>query len=107
MTGSARSISNFNIYEIISKCEDLCENFGGHKYAAGITIKKENYESFKNRFELLVSGNINNELLKNKIDIDLNLDLNGLDDKFYRIVKQFSPFGPGNPEPIFVVMILN
>ena len=101
MTGSARSISNFNIYEIISKCEDLCENFGGHKYAAGITIKKENYESFKNRFELLVSGNIDKELLKNKIDIDLNLDLNCLDDKFYRIVKQFSPFGPGNPEPIF------
>ena len=101
MTGSARSISNFNIYEIISKCEDLCENFGGHKYAAGITIKKENYESFKNRFELLVSGNIDPELLKNKINIDLNLDLNCLDDKFYRIVKQFSPFGPGNPEPIF------
>ena len=101
MTGSARSISNFNIYEIISKCEDLCENFGGHKYAAGITIKNENYESFKNRFELLVSGNIDKELLKNKIDIDLNLDLNYLDDKFYRIVKQFSPFGPGNPEPIF------
>ena len=101
MTGSARSITNFNIYEIISKCEDLCENFGGHKYAAGITIKKENYESFKNRFELLVSGNIDPELLKSKINIDLNLDLNCLDDKFYRIVKQFSPFGPGNPEPIF------
>ena len=101
LTGSARSIKGFNIYDAILSCEDLCEKFGGHKYAAGLTIKKENYELFKKRFELEVAKKLTNDIIKPRIDIDLNLDLNKLDDKFYRILKQFSPFGPGNSNPVF------
>jgi len=101
LTGSARSIKGFNIYDAILSCEDLCEKFGGHKYAAGLTIKKENYELFKKRFDLEVATKLTNDIIKPRIDIDLNLDLNKLDDKFYRILKQFSPFGTGNSNPVF------
>jgi len=101
LTGSARSIKGFNIYDAILSCEDLCEKFGGHKYAAGLTIKKENYESFKKRFELEVASRLTNDIIKPIIEIDVNLDLNNLDNKFYRILKQFSPFGPGNSNPVF------
>ena len=101
LTGSARSIKGFNIYDAILSCEDLCEKFGGHKYAAGLTIKKENYESFKKRFELEVAARLTNDIIKPIIEIDVNLDLNNLDNKFYRILKQFSPFGPGNSNPVF------
>ena len=101
LTGSARSIKGFDIYDAILSCEDLCEKFGGHKYAAGLTIKKENYESFKKRFELEVAARLTNDIIKPIIEIDVNLDLNNLDNKFYRILKQFSPFGPGNSNPVF------
>ena len=101
LTGSARSIKGFNIYDAILSCEDLCEKFGGHKYAAGLTIKKENYELFKKRFELEVATRLTNDIIKPIIEIDANLDLNNLDNKFYRILKQFSPFGPGNSNPVF------
>ena len=101
LTGSARSIKGLNIYDAILSCEDLCEKFGGHKYAAGLTIKKENYELFKKRFDLEVATKLTNDIIKPRIDIDLNLDLNKLDDKFYRILKQFSPFGTGNSNPVF------
>ena len=101
LTGSARSIKGFNIYDAILSCEDLCEKFGGHKYAAGLTIKKENYELFKKRFELEVATKLTNDIIKPIIEVDANLDLNKLDDKFYRILKQFAPFGPGNSNPVF------
>jgi len=101
LTGSARSIKGFNIYNAILSCQDLCEKFGGHKYAAGLTIKKENYELFKKRFELEVAAKLTNDIIKPIIEVDANLDLNKLDDKFYRILKQFSPFGPGNSNPVF------
>ena len=101
LTGSARSIKGFNIYDAILSCEDLCEKFGGHKYAAGLTIKKENYELFKKRFELEVATKLTNDIIKPMIEIDINLDLHNLDNKFYRILKQFAPFGPGNSNPVF------
>ena len=101
LTGSARSIKGFNIYDAILSCEDLCEKFGGHKYAAGLTIKKENYDLFKKRFELEVASKLTNDIIKPMIEIDINLDLHNLDNKFYRILKQFAPFGPGNSNPVF------
>ena len=101
LTGSARSIKGFNIYDAILSCEDLCEKFGGHKYAAGLTIKKENYDLFKKRFELEVAARLTNDIIKPMIEIDINLDLHNLDNKFYRILKQFAPFGPGNSNPVF------
>jgi len=101
LTGSARSIKGFNIYDAILSCEDLCEKFGGHKYAAGLTIKKENYELFKKRFESEVKAKLTAETMQQKIEIDIVLDLNKLDNKFYRILKQFSPHGPGNSYPVF------
>ena len=107
LTGSARSVKGFNIYDAIDKCKDLCERFGGHKYAAGLTVKKENYESFKSCFLSIVSKKITEDQMIQKIDIDLQFDLNKLDNKFYRILKQFSPFGPGNPKPVFKTHNLN
>ena len=107
LTGSARSVKDFNIYDAIDKCKDLCERFGGHKYAAGLTVKKENYASFKSRFLSIVSKQITEDQMIQKIDIDLQFDLNKLDNKFYRILKQFSPFGPGNPKPVFKTHNLN
>ena len=94
LTGSARSVRGFNIYEAIKECEDLCEKFGGHMYAAGLTIKSENFELFKIKFENIVRKKIHPEQKINVIDVDLEIDLNSIDGRFYRILKQFEPFGP-------------
>lgn len=102
LTGSARSVKGFDIYEAINKCSNLCEKFGGHRYAAGLTIKKENLNQFIEKFEQIVSSSIKPEQLINSIDIDLEIDLEEIDAKFYRILKQFSPFGPGNKNPILL-----
>jgi single-stranded-DNA-specific exonuclease len=102
LTGSARSVKGFDIYEAINKCSNLCEKFGGHKYAAGLTIKKENLNQFVEKFEEIVSSSIKPEQLINCIDIDLEIDLEEIDAKFYRILKQFSPFGPGNKNPLLL-----
>ena len=101
MTGSARSVKDFNIYQIIERCKDLCEKFGGHKYAAGLTLRKANFEEFKNRFNLLVKNKIKNKEFNSEISVDLDFDLANLNNKFFRILKQFSPFGPGNQNPVF------
>ncbi|MBA3900353.1 MAG: single-stranded-DNA-specific exonuclease RecJ [Bacteroidetes bacterium] len=101
-TGSARSVQDFDVYHAIEQCSELLEQFGGHKYAAGLTIKKENIEAFSNKFEKIVSGLITEEMLIKPIDIDLEVDFAELTDKFYRIMKQMSPFGPGNMNPVFV-----
>ena len=107
LTGSARSVKGFNIYEAIKECEDLCEKFGGHMYAAGLTIKSENFDLFKIKFENIVRKKIQPEQQINVIDIDLEIDLDSIDGRFYRILKQFEPFGPDNLNPIFSTENLN
>ena len=102
LTGSARSVHDFDLYEAISKCAYLCEKFGGHKYAAGLSIKKENLSEFIIAFEKAVSESITEDQLSPKIDVDMEIDIDAVDDKLFRIIKQFSPFGPQNLSPIFV-----
>ena len=102
LTGSARSVHDFDLYEAISKCSHLCEKFGGHKYAAGLSIKRENLQEFINAFEIAVSETITDDQLSPKIEIDMEIDINNVDDKLFRIIKQFSPFGPQNLSPFFV-----
>lgn len=101
-TGSARSVKDFDVYNAIEACAELLEQFGGHKYAAGLTLKIENVPAFKQKFERIVSETISEEMLTPEIEIDAILDLNELDSKFYRVIKQFAPFGPGNMNPVFL-----
>ena len=101
-TGSARSVEGFDLYKAIDSCSDLLENFGGHMYAAGLTLKIENIPAFKKRFEQYVTENITDEQLIPQIEVDEEIDLSSINDKFFRILKQFRPFGPGNLRPIFV-----
>jgi single-stranded-DNA-specific exonuclease len=100
-TGSARSVNGFDLYEAINDCSDLLESFGGHMYAAGLTLKPENVQTFKDRFEKVVSERITPDQLVPQIEIDAELNFTDIDDKFFRILKQFAPFGPGNMNPIF------
>lgn len=102
LTGSARSVRGFNIYEAISNCSQYCEKFGGHKYAAGLTVKKENIIMFINVFENEVASKITDDQLTPKVLIDLEIDINQIDNKLFRIIKQFSPFGPLNLNPVFL-----
>ncbi len=99
--GSGRSVRGFDLYEAISKCSYLCENFGGHKYAAGVTIRKKNLIKFAVEFEKTVSSKIKKEQLIPKIDIDMQIEIQDINDKLFRIIKQFEPFGPKNPKPVF------
>lgn len=101
-TGSARSVPGFDLYQAVEACSDLLENFGGHMYAAGLTMKVENVPEFIERFDRFVSERIKPEMLVPQIDIDAKLNFGDIDDKFYRILKQFQPFGPGNMSPVFV-----
>jgi single-stranded-DNA-specific exonuclease len=100
--GSARSVIGFDLYEALSECSDLLEQFGGHKYAAGMTMKTENIPAFQQRFEEVVSRTITDEQLIQSINIDAEIALNHIDAKFFRILKQFEPFGPQNMAPIFL-----
>ncbi len=102
LTGSARSVHNFDLYHAISKCSHLCEEFGGHKYAAGLSIKKENLDQFIKQFEQVVSNSIAKEQLQPKVDIEMEIAIDDINPKLYRIIKQFAPFGPLNPSPQFV-----
>lgn len=101
-TGSARSVKDFDVYNAIEACSDLLEQFGGHKYAAGLTLKLENVSAFQQRFEEVVCSTIEDHLLVPEIEIDAELDLTAITPKFYRILKQFEPFGPENMAPIFI-----
>lgn len=101
-TGSARSVVGFDVYEAIAECADLLEQYGGHKYAAGLTLKLDNLPIFKQRFEEVVSKTIQEHHLTPQIDIDEEIDLDMINNKFYGILKQMAPFGPGNMSPIFV-----
>ena len=102
LTGSARSVKGFDLYEALLKCEHLLEKFGGHKYAAGLTVKKQNLDSFILEFEKVVSSSITEEQQIAEIEVDLEIDINDITPKLYRIIKQFAPFGPKNRKPIFV-----
>ena len=102
VTGSARSVSGFDLYASIESCADLLENFGGHVYAAGLTMKEDNLEEFCKRMNKFVSGNITREELTPVVEIDAQLDFSQITPKFTRILKQFQPFGPGNSNPVFL-----
>ncbi|MBA3664238.1 MAG: single-stranded-DNA-specific exonuclease RecJ [Bacteroidetes bacterium] len=100
-TGSARSVKEYDVYSAIEKCSDLLEQFGGHKFAAGLTLKKENVEAFKIKFEDIVSSTITKDQLIPKIEIDLVIDFHEITEKLVRILKQFAPHGPENMMPLF------
>jgi single-stranded-DNA-specific exonuclease len=102
LTGSARSVKGFDLYKALLQCEKYLEKFGGHMYAAGLTLKKENLEDFIDAFERAVSNTILDEQLIPEVSIDMELDLHEIDDKLFRIIQQFSPFGPQNRTPIFI-----
>jgi len=101
-SGSARSVPGFDIYKAIDSCRDLLENFGGHMYAAGLSLKEENIPQFTERFEKFVFENILEEQTYPQIEVDALLSFSDITPKFFRVLKQFGPFGPGNMKPVFV-----
>lgn len=101
-SGSARSVHGFNVHSAIESCSDLLEQFGGHMYAAGLTMPVENVQAFKERFEQVVSSTITEEQKIPQIEIDAPLNLKQITRNFYNIVRQMEPFGPGNMRPVFV-----
>jgi single-stranded-DNA-specific exonuclease len=102
ITGSARSVKDFDVYDAIDACSDLLEHFGGHMYAAGLSLKPENLKPFRERFNSIVSASITDEMLIPEVEVDLEVNLNQITPKFLRILKQFAPFGPGNMSPVFM-----
>ena len=102
VTGSARSVNGFDLYQAIESCSDLLENFGGHKYAAGLTMKVQNLPRFRERFEQIVNDTIHPEQLIPVVEIDTELKLTDISEKFFRVLKQFEPFGPENNIPVFL-----
>ncbi|MFY1611900.1 single-stranded-DNA-specific exonuclease RecJ [Macellibacteroides fermentans] len=101
ITGSARSVSGFDIYKAIESCRDLLENFGGHTYAAGLSLKEENLEAFTNRFLQLAADEIVPEQMVPQLDVDAILDFKDINAKFMHDLKKMSPFGPDNQKPVF------
>jgi single-stranded-DNA-specific exonuclease len=101
ITGSARSVPGFDLYQALEKCSDLLETFGGHMYAAGLTLKKDVLKNFQYRFEEVVSETIEPEMLIPRIEIDAELKLKEVDWNLYSLLKKFQPFGPGNMTPVF------
>lgn len=101
-TGSARSVNGFDLYQAIESCSDLLVNFGGHKYAAGLTLRIKDVPEFTDRFEQIVSETISPEQLIPVVEIDIELQLKDINEKFFRILKQFTPFGPENTAPVFL-----
>ncbi|WP_299673067.1 single-stranded-DNA-specific exonuclease RecJ [uncultured Tenacibaculum sp.] len=101
LAASARSVKGFDVYNALDACSEYIEQFGGHKYAAGLSIKPENYNAFKSKFEEVVKNTIQKELLEPEIEIDAELHLSNISPKFYRIINQMAPFGPLNRRPIF------
>lgn len=102
VTGSARSVAGFDLYQAVESCSDLLENFGGHMYAAGLTMKEENVAAFTKRFNDYVEKNINPQILVPQVDIDSELLFSEITDEFHRQLNSFQPFGPGNTAPVFV-----
>ncbi len=102
LAASARSVKGFDVYEALQGCAPYIEQFGGHKYAAGLTLLEEQYEGFKKQFEKVVAETIDPKLLTPEVLIDARISLNDISPKLMRILKQFAPFGPGNMHPIFM-----
>lgn len=101
-TGSARSVHGFNIYEALHACKDLLENYGGHFYAAGMTLSPDKVEAFSERFEMVVKETISPHALIPELEIDAEIRLSDIKPKFYNIIRQFEPFGPTNLRPVFI-----
>ena len=101
-TGSARSVQGYDLYQAIEACSDLLESFGGHMFAAGLTLKKENIQPFIERFEQYVNSTITEDQMLPRIFIDTELSFSEINDEFFRVMNQFQPFGPENMSPIFV-----
>jgi len=100
-TGSARSVKGYNIYNAINECSDLLESFGGHAFAAGMTIKPKNLQPFISKFEEIVANSISDDQLVPTVDVDIELPLNEVQSNFFKILNQFEPFGVGNEQPVF------
>ncbi|WP_435253786.1 single-stranded-DNA-specific exonuclease RecJ [Tenacibaculum sp. A30] len=101
LAASARSVKGFDVYNALEECSEFIEQFGGHKYAAGLTLLPEQYQNFKNKFEEVVKATIDKNLLTPEITIDAEIDLSEITPKFFRIIQQMAPFGPLNMKPIF------
>ncbi len=101
ITGSARSVRDFDLYKAISGCSDLLEKYGGHKYAAGLTLDKRNLVAFQERFEQIVSSTLTEDMLTPIIEIDTPIQFDAMTPKFYSVLKQMAPFGPENQKPVF------
>ncbi len=102
ITGSARSVKDFDVYDAIDACSDYLDHFGGHKYAAGLSLRPENLDSFRKAFEGIVASTITDRMLIPEIEIDAELKLSQITPKFFRILRQFGPHGPGNMSPVFL-----
>lgn len=102
LAASARSVHGFDVYDALEGCSEYIEQFGGHKYAAGLTLLSEQYENFKKKFEEVVTATIDKKLLTPEIGIDAEIELDAITEKFNRVLKQFAPFGPGNMSPVFM-----
>jgi len=102
VAGSARSVLGYDLYEALNQCSELFDRFGGHKYAAGLSMREENVPAFQARFEEVVASNIPTQLLTPELLIHEVLRLEEIDGKFYRILKRFAPFGPQNENPLFL-----
>ena len=101
LAASARSVKGFDVYDALHECSEFIEQFGGHKYAAGLTLLPENYTNFKNKFEEVVERTIDKKLLTPEISVDAEIDLSEITPKFFRIIQQMAPFGPLNMKPTF------
>jgi len=102
LAASARSVKGFDVYEALEQCSEFIEQFGGHKYAAGLTLEPSNYQNFKARFEEVVKNTLPEELRTPEISIDAEISLAEVTPKFFRILKQLEPFGPQNMKPVFM-----
>lgn len=107
LAASARSVKGFDVYNALEACSEYIEQFGGHKYAAGLTLEEKQYLPFKQKFEEVVSTTIDKKMLIPEISIDASIELDQITPKFYRILKQFAPYGPGNMAPVFMTEGLN
>ena len=107
LAASARSVKGFDVYNALEACKEHIEQFGGHKYAAGLTLEASEYENFKAKFESVVSETIDRRLLTPEIAVDAEIELDEITPKFFRILKQFAPFGPGNMSPVFMTQNLS
>lgn len=106
LAASARSVKGFDVYDALEACSEHIEQFGGHKYAAGLTLHESEYENFKRKFEEVVAATIEKHMLVPEVSIDTELNLVDITPKFYRILKQFAPHGPGNMSPVFLTQNL-